>query len=192
MGTKIIWFIVAILIVVFGFYAYQHYKENKIADNGGYQCKGCLSPEEEAKFQREDHGETADGQSDHKQQSARQTAADIAANPAATPAQQDTTTNPAPAGQQPTQSMTQPTAQPSPSYTTVSTANNMQMPTTDSQSANAPNGMRFAGSGNYQWYRQGSLTWRVNTSSGQSCIIYATMEEWRKQIVLSHGCGSNS
>jgi hypothetical protein len=66
------------------------------------------------------------------------------------------------------------------------------LPTSDSQSPNAPNGMRFGGSGNYQWYRQGNLTWRIDTASGRSCIIYATMEEWRKQIVYSHGCGRNA
>jgi len=63
---------------------------------------------------------------------------------------------------------------------------------TDSQSANAPNGMRFGGTGTYQWYRQGNLTWRIDTASGRSCIIYATLEEWRKQIVYSHGCGRNA
>jgi hypothetical protein len=63
------------------------------------------------------------------------------------------------------------------------------MPARDSEPPNAPNDMRFAGSGTYQWYRQGNLTWRIDTTTGRSCIIYATMEEWRKQIVMSHGCG---
>ncbi len=66
------------------------------------------------------------------------------------------------------------------------------LPLTDSRSPNAPNDLRFAGSGAYQWYRQGNLTWRIDTNTGHSCIIYATMEEWQKQIVSSHGCGRNA
>ena len=61
-------------------------------------------------------------------------------------------------------------------------------PATDSQTPNAPNGMHFSGSGTYQWYRQGNLTYRVDTQSGRSCIVYATMEEWRKPYVYNNGC----
>jgi hypothetical protein len=49
--------------------------------------------------------------------------------------------------------------------------------------------MRFGGSGAYVLYRQGDLTYRVDTVTGSSCIAFATMEEWRKPIVYSHGCG---
>lgn len=59
---------------------------------------------------------------------------------------------------------------------------------TDSQAPNAPNGAAFAGSGRYQIYRQGNLTWRVNTDDGTTCILFATDEEWRKPAVYSHGC----
>ena len=38
----------------------------------------------------------------------------------------------------------------------------------DSQSPNAPNGALFTGSGAYQWYRQGNLTWRVDSRTGHS------------------------
>lgn len=62
-------------------------------------------------------------------------------------------------------------------------------PLMDSRSTNAPNDLRFAGGGAYQWYRQGNLTWRIDTATGRSCIIYATLEEWQKKIVASHGCG---
>ena len=64
------------------------------------------------------------------------------------------------------------------------------LPATDTLSPNAPNGMAFGGSGKYQWYRQGNLTWRINTQSGSSCIAFATMEEWQKPLVYSHGCGN--
>ena len=60
---------------------------------------------------------------------------------------------------------------------------------TDSQAPNAPNGMRYGGSGQFQWYRQGNITYRVDTVSGGICVAFATLEEWRKQIVSSHGCG---
>lgn len=64
-------------------------------------------------------------------------------------------------------------------------------PATDSISANPTNGMTFTGSGKYQVYRQGNLTWRVDTETGRTCILFATMEEWRKPIVYQHGCNKS-
>lgn len=61
---------------------------------------------------------------------------------------------------------------------------------TDSLPANPPNGYAYTGSGAYELYRQGDLTYRMDTKTGASCVMYATMEEWRKPIVYSHGCGS--
>jgi hypothetical protein len=60
----------------------------------------------------------------------------------------------------------------------------------DTISPNPPNGMVFAGKGKYQLYRQGDLTWRLNTESGQTCIIFATDDEWKKPKVSRAGCGS--
>ena len=71
--------------------------------------------------------------------------------------------------------------------TTAASANG-SAPATDSQTPNAPNGVAFAGSGQYQVYRQGNLTWRINTSDGSTCILFATNEEWRKPLVFNHGC----
>ena len=62
------------------------------------------------------------------------------------------------------------------------------MPSSDSIAANPPNGMTFGGSGHYQLYRQGDLTWRLNTDDGQTCVIFATDEEWRKPKVYRSGC----
>jgi hypothetical protein len=59
----------------------------------------------------------------------------------------------------------------------------------DTISPNPPNGVVFSGTGKYQLYRQGNLTWRVNTETGQSCIIFATDEEWKKPKVYRAGCG---
>ena len=61
-------------------------------------------------------------------------------------------------------------------------------PATDSISPNPPNGMVFSGTGHFQLYRQGSLTWRLNTDTGQSCVLFATDEEWRKPRVYHAGC----
>ena len=70
--------------------------------------------------------------------------------------------------------------------TTASSA--ATMPATDSISPNPPNGEVFAGTGKYQLYRQGNLTWRLNTDTGQTCIIFATDEEWKKPKVRQAGC----
>jgi hypothetical protein len=67
----------------------------------------------------------------------------------------------------------------------------VSLPVSDTVAPNAPNGLAFGGTGKFQWYRQGNLTWRVNTASGSTCIAFATMEEWRKSIVSSHGCGNS-
>jgi hypothetical protein len=63
-------------------------------------------------------------------------------------------------------------------------------PAADSIRRNPPNGMSFAGTGKYQLYRQGDLTWRLNTETGDACILFATDTQWRKQQVYSHGCGA--
>jgi hypothetical protein len=63
-------------------------------------------------------------------------------------------------------------------------------PVADSIRRNPPNGMIFAGTGKYQLYRQGDLTWRVNTDTGDACVLFATDAQWRKQQVYSHGCGA--
>lgn len=63
-------------------------------------------------------------------------------------------------------------------------------PAGDTISPNPPNGMVFAGTGKYQLFRQGNITWRLNTDTGQTCIIFATDEEWKKPRVYRAGCGS--
>lgn len=65
------------------------------------------------------------------------------------------------------------------------------IPASDSIAPNPTNGMTFAGSGKFQVYRQGNLTWRVDTETGKTCIVFATMEEWKKPIVYEHGCATS-
>lgn len=60
----------------------------------------------------------------------------------------------------------------------------------DTINPNPPNGMSFSGTGKYQLYRQGNLTWRLNTETGQTCVVFATDEEWKKPKVYRAGCGS--
>jgi len=64
-------------------------------------------------------------------------------------------------------------------------------PATDSIGRNPANGMIFAGKGKYQLYRQGDITWRLNTETGQACILFATNAEWRNPRVFEHGCGGS-
>jgi hypothetical protein len=95
------------------------------------------------------------------------------------------------------------TAQPSSTAVTASTSASPDLqvtqaggpthegaPVGDTISANPPNGMTFAGRGKYQVYRQGNITWRVNTETGQTCVLFATDEEWKKPRVYHAGCGS--
>jgi len=63
-------------------------------------------------------------------------------------------------------------------------------PTSDSISPNPPNHVGFGGTGKYMWYRQGDLTWRVDSNSGASCIAFATMQQWSRPIVYQNGCDS--
>jgi hypothetical protein len=64
-------------------------------------------------------------------------------------------------------------------------------PANDSIPRNPPNGMTFAGAGKFQLYRQGDITWRLNTDTGEACILFATDAEWRQPRVYQHGCGAN-
>lgn len=66
------------------------------------------------------------------------------------------------------------------------------LPTNDTFAPNPPNGFAYSGAGDYEVYRQGDLTFRLDTKTGASCVLYATMEEWSKPIVYSHGCGSHA
>ncbi len=68
------------------------------------------------------------------------------------------------------------------------TANGTAPPAADSIAPDPPNGMTFGGNGHYQLYRQGDLTWRLNTDTGETCVLFATDEEWRKPKVYRAGC----
>jgi hypothetical protein len=170
---------------------YDHIHQQKVTESGDVTWdSGKPTDEEHAAFLKENAGETPDGQSEHKIHTSAQDATAAATGQgevgpaAATPAAATTPAAPATVPAVPTQPATAPG-----SYTVSSGASPADLPTTDSLPVNPPNGARFSGSGTYQWYRQGNVTWRENTVNGRSCIAYATMEEWHKPIVSSHGCG---
>lgn len=65
------------------------------------------------------------------------------------------------------------------------------LPASETITRNPPNGIVAAGSGKFELYRQGDLTFRLNTQTGDACVLFATQAEWSKTIVYSHGCNSH-
>ena len=63
-----------------------------------------------------------------------------------------------------------------------------ETPAGDTLASISATGPGFAGATKFQWYREGNLTWRLNTENGAACVAFATLEEWRKPIVYGHGC----
>jgi hypothetical protein len=63
-------------------------------------------------------------------------------------------------------------------------------PANDTLAPNAPNGVRFSGTGKYLLYRQGDITYRLDTDTGFSCVLFATDEQWKKPRVYRDGCGN--
>jgi len=192
MGNRILVLAVLVVLAVCGYFAYQHIHEQKLDESGEVVCQGCMSPERQAAFEKENSGDTADGQSEHKTRTAL--ADDKAGFPDANATVNGTpgTAAGATANHTAATANTTPVTPTNQVMTPVAQPVSGPPPQTDSQLPNAPNGMRFTGSGTYQWYRQGNLTWRLDTVSGKSCIVYATMEEWQKQIVMAHGCGRDA
>jgi hypothetical protein len=63
-----------------------------------------------------------------------------------------------------------------------------KLPSPDSIPRDAPNGALYAAAGKYQLYRQGDLTWRLNTDTGWACVIFATDTQWSRPRVWREGC----
>ena len=193
MGKKIAGIIVLAAVIILGFLMWKRHNETQELANGDVHCDGCMTPEEHARFLKENAGETPDGASDRKNKTAREEAAtdfQDAAGPGGERFVSDSAASASGAagtsGVQDAAGVQSSGIKPQPALTLANGAN---VPATDTLPPNPQTGASLAGSGTYQWYRQGNLTWRINTATGRSCIIYATMEEWRKPIVSSHGCG---
>jgi hypothetical protein len=67
----------------------------------------------------------------------------------------------------------------------------VNIPTTDTSGRNPPNRTLISTTGRFQLYRQGDITWRMDTASGQACVLFATQAMWRKTLVYEHGCGAS-
>ena len=67
----------------------------------------------------------------------------------------------------------------------------LEVPASDTIPRNPPNGLIFAGAGKYQLYRQGDITWRLDTDNGRACIIFATDGQWSRTRVYDQGCGAS-
>ncbi len=61
------------------------------------------------------------------------------------------------------------------------------LPASETIRRNSPNGV-VTGSGKFELYRQGDLTFRLNTETGDACVLLATEAQWSKSIVYDHGC----
>jgi hypothetical protein len=203
MVRNIILLVIVAALLYFGYYEWQQNRKNDAIDSGDVTCQGCMTPDQKARFAKENSGDTPDGNSEHKPTSARVAAEEAVTGSTAPQSTGISSMTPPPAGfpngtgsttasSQPVIVPTTPDAGAVPGGVSTGSAGSYPgsgYPSTDSQSPSATNGMRFAGSGSYLVYRQGDITYRLDTQTGHSCVIYATMEEWRKPIVMSHGCG---
>jgi hypothetical protein len=97
---------------------------------------------------------------------------------------------PSPAEPAPNEIARTATPQPPTPAPTPSQSEAMAPPASDSIPRNPPNGLAFAGSGKFQLYRQGDITWRLNTQTGEACILFATDAQWHLRRVYNAGCGT--
>jgi uncharacterized iron-regulated membrane protein len=65
-----------------------------------------------------------------------------------------------------------------------------EQPTANALSPHPPAGFVTPATQKFALYRQGDLTYRLNTQSGQACILLASEDLWRKPLVYQHGCGN--
>jgi hypothetical protein len=66
-----------------------------------------------------------------------------------------------------------------------------EQPVANSLSPHPPAGFVTPSTQKFALYRQGDLTYRLNTQSGQACVLLASDELWHKPIVYQHGCGNH-
>jgi hypothetical protein len=112
----------------------------------------------------------------------RQQPADAAKAPDAASVGQPTQSTEQPADSQGDQGQAQPQGAQSSVYT---------LPASDTISRNPPDRTILTGAGRYELYRQGDITWRMDTASGQACVLFATEAMWRRMLVYQHGCGGH-
>lgn len=160
MGRRVLLIVFVVVLVILVYLGYHSYDAKRAGSSGDVFSRGTTA-------ERVNPG-TPRTQNDQSTESEKIVYPPAVQSPGASSLPQDNGTA------QTTQSM-----QPAP--TTA--------PGSDTISPNPPNGMTFAGSGRYQLYRQGNITWRLDTDTGRTCIIFATEEEWKKPQVYRAGCG---
>jgi cytoskeletal protein RodZ len=171
---RLVWSIVVLVIVVLvGVWGYQQYQAGQQETPGHVTwVHGQPTPEAKAAFDRKNSGyddSGADASSTSNAPAYPSSGAAKVTSPAATTPVQSA-------------AYTQPDRSPAPA----------NLPRTDSQPPVPPNGEAYRGTGVYELYRQGNLTYRMDTATGRTCVAFATMEEWRKPVVMRNGCGRTS
>jgi hypothetical protein len=154
MVKRIIWIVVALVVIGVFYLGYRTYDTGRALSSGDVQTDNSRSTK--------------------------------STTPIATPPPNQTIVYPAPNEPGGTGSTSQSSGLPVPSTTSI--PSDQAPPPGDTLSPNPPENLRFGGSGRYQLYRQGNLTYRLDTDTGQSCIIYATDDEWKKPRVLRNAC----
>jgi hypothetical protein len=64
------------------------------------------------------------------------------------------------------------------------------LPAAETLNRNSPNGMIATGAAKFELYRQNDLTFRLNTETGDACVLFATEALWRKSLVYDLGCNN--
>lgn len=160
MGKRVLLIVFVLVLALFAYVGYHTYDAKRAG------ASGAVFNEESTARRAGTRDESSDDGS---------SASEKVVYPSATPGQAAQPAASADGSSQTTQSM-----QPAPATA----------PGSDTISPNPPNGMVFSGTGRYQLYRQGNITWRLDTDTGRTCIIFATDEEWKKPRVYRAGCGS--
>jgi hypothetical protein len=163
MGKRIIVVVLLLILALFAYVGYHSYDSKRAGASGEVYSNGAV--------RRAEAADPADSEPEAVVYPSTVT-------PAATQSSQPMqTSTPAPVGATQVTQTQQPAG--------------ANAPASDTISPNPPNGMAFSGSGRYQLYRQGNLTWRLDTDTGHSCIIFATDEEWHKPRVYRAACGKS-
>lgn len=66
------------------------------------------------------------------------------------------------------------------------------LPCPNAQAAHTPtppDAAAFQGTGRFRLAPDGSLAWRLDSHTGQRCILFATEQDWRKPSIYRRGCG---
>ena len=175
MAKRVVIIVVVLVLAIFAYVSYNRYDGRRAGVSGEVFSNDPQSPRANV----DSVSRAATGSSASSDKKASESEGETIVYPSAATAQPASAATTASTSASPALQVTQ-TGQPA----------QEAIPGGDTISPNPTNGMVFAGRGKYQVYRQGNITWRVNTETGQTCILFATDEEWKKPRVYRAGCGS--